>query len=698
MFFRAFLLSAALLCAAVPSAFATEPPPGADWSQAYFDSQDGGARLHADILRPKGLPADAKTPVILSIGPYFNHSGQTGVLGPVEDVPFDPVSGGPSDRFYDFINGAKVFEKGYTWVQVDLRGFGGSSGCLDWGGPGEQSDVVSAVEWAASQPWSTGKVGMYGKSYDGVTGLVGLLREPRGLAAVIAQEPVYDLYRYLYMNRVRFVNSLATPNLYNAIAGTPGTASDELAYNFESLNDTSRPGCPLQNFADQQDPNHNSPYWKQRDLIAPAKGKKTPLFLTQGFIENNTKPDGAFDFWNNVAGPKRAWFGQWEHVRGNDADENGRLRMGRKGWFDESMRFFDRYVAGKSSAEAPTEKDPPIALESSDGKWRSEPNWPPLDAFPATAKLKGGTYVDDATNNGTNDTFPPGPTGVGVWTFSPAFESNATFAGVPRLIADVATQAPDANFTAGVYDVDAQNNATLISRGTYLVPGSGGRIAFDLYGNDWQLPAGHRLGVLISSSHSEWWAHAPTGQTVTVKSASITVPYRSCARPDLIQGDPSIFLENYKENAPFAVDAETVNAGTDNGFPMPEPQHECTAEELAGGPVKVPFAQGGGDGGTQGTPAGCVDTRKFAFRIHQPRRSRIVKAVAYVNGKRKAVAKSKRGKAVRKISVARLPKNRVFTLKIVATAKDGRQTISVRKYRGCKKSRPRTSTRGPRRR
>ena len=62
-------------------------------------------------------------------------------------------------------------ERGYTYVMVDLRGFGGSDGCLDWAGPGEQSDVVNAVQWAASQPWSTGKVGMYGKSYDGVTGL-----------------------------------------------------------------------------------------------------------------------------------------------------------------------------------------------------------------------------------------------------------------------------------------------------------------------------------------------------------------------------------------------------------------------------------------------------------------------------------------------------------------------------------------------
>ena len=39
---------------------------------------------------------------------------------------------------------------------------------------------------------------MYGKSYDGVTGLIGIAQQPKGLAAVVAQEPVYDLYRYLY--------------------------------------------------------------------------------------------------------------------------------------------------------------------------------------------------------------------------------------------------------------------------------------------------------------------------------------------------------------------------------------------------------------------------------------------------------------------------------------------------------------------
>src|SRR3954466_6105789 len=154
-------------CAACPAAAAAaDVPAGTTWTEATIPSS-GGVKLHADVLRPKG--ATGKTPVILPIGPSFSHPGQTGPAGPVEGTSYDPVgpSTGPSDRFYDFVNGAKLMERGYTFVMVDLRGFGGSTGCLDWGGPGEQSDVVNAVKWAAAQTWSSGKVGMYGKSYDG---------------------------------------------------------------------------------------------------------------------------------------------------------------------------------------------------------------------------------------------------------------------------------------------------------------------------------------------------------------------------------------------------------------------------------------------------------------------------------------------------------------------------------------------------
>src|SRR3954454_4674070 len=113
----------ALIAAALPATASAAPvPDGADWSQATIPSSDG-VKLHADVLRPKGLPAGAKTPVILSIGPYFNHSGQGGPPVPVGDAPSGPTGpAGPSDRFLDFIAGAKLMERGYTYVMVDLRG------------------------------------------------------------------------------------------------------------------------------------------------------------------------------------------------------------------------------------------------------------------------------------------------------------------------------------------------------------------------------------------------------------------------------------------------------------------------------------------------------------------------------------------------------------------------------------------------
>jgi predicted acyl esterase len=550
------LAAAALIFPAAANADA--PPPGSKWTQAYITEADG-TKLHADVLRPANLPASAKTPVILSIGPYFNHSGQTGPAGPVEDTPFTPTGeAGPSARFFDFINGAKLMEKGYTWVQVDLRGFGGSSGCLDWAGPGEQADVKAAVEWAAGQSWSTGKVGMYGKSYDGVTGLLGIAQQPRGLSAVVSQEPVYDLYRYLYMNRVRFLNSLATPALYDAIAGTPGTTGDTLAYNLNALNDTSRPGCPVLNWLDQQNSDHGAAYWKPRDLIAATRGKTTPLFLTQGFIENNTKPDGAWDLYNGMAGPKRAWFGMWDHVRGNDADASGRLLMGRKGWFDETMRFYDRYLKGATVAD-----DPANAVETSDGTWRAEESWPPADSAPVDTALNGGSYTDDGQNNGTGS-----GSGTGIWTISPRLTEDAHFAGVPKVSVDVASAPDRANLVADVYDIDSGLNATLISRGAYLL--SGNELAsFDLYGDDWKIPAGHRVGVLVTSSNAEWWQHVPTLGTVAVRDARISLPYLHCTRTATIQGDPSVKLESYKSEAPFALDAATVAAAERADFAVP---------------------------------------------------------------------------------------------------------------------------------
>src|SRR5437899_12926636 len=104
----AFLACVAALfvvpCASAESGVAY---PDADWSEAWIASSDG-VTLHADVLRPKGATNAAKTPVVVSIGPYFNHSGQTGPAGPAEGTQYDPVgpNAGPSEGFQDVVRGS----------------------------------------------------------------------------------------------------------------------------------------------------------------------------------------------------------------------------------------------------------------------------------------------------------------------------------------------------------------------------------------------------------------------------------------------------------------------------------------------------------------------------------------------------------------------------------------------------------------
>ena len=138
-----------------------------------------------------------------------------------------------------------------------------------------------------------------------------------------------------------------------------------------------RPGCKVANWADQAvNDDHFSPYWRARNLIPGAGGSDVPLFLTQGLTENNTVADGMAQYLRNHTGYERAWLGPWEHVRGNETDETGRLKMGRAGFFDEVMRFYDRFLKG----EMPAVEDPLVAVQTNDGVWRGEQQWPPADA------------------------------------------------------------------------------------------------------------------------------------------------------------------------------------------------------------------------------------------------------------------------------------------------------------------------------
>jgi predicted acyl esterase len=563
-FLLALVLSITVLSAAPAVAGAAGVAyPDADWSEAWIQSSDG-VTLHADVLRPKGSTDADKTPVVLSIGPYFNHSGQTGPAGPAEGTQYDPVGpdAGPSERFQDFVEGSGLLKKGYSFVMVDLRGFGGSNGCLDWSGPGEQADVVNAVQWAAGQPWSSGQVGMYGKSYDALTGLIGVDRRPAGLGAVVSQEPVYDDYRYLYGDGMRRLNSLATPALYDGIAATPGPLSDSPNYNVNSLNN---PACLALNFGAQAaNDDHTSDFWTQRNLIPGAAGSNVPLLLTQGLTENNTVSDGLQQYLDSHPGYERAWLGPWDHVRGNETDDTGRLKMGRAGWFDEVMRFYDRFLKGV----APTIGDPPVAVQTNDGKWRSEAKWPPADRRDYTTALRAGTYSDNAQSYSTGSVDDP-TSNSGVWTISKPLPYDLHLAGSGTMVVNVTTTVPNANLAVDVYDLDANGTGPLITRQGHLVrtPGDSS-IRLELWSADWKLAAGRRIGVRVTDNNQDWWLLAsPSLQTVAVKGGTVTLPFLRYRRTQTIQGDPGVQLDGYLSDT-VSVPATTM-ATSQADFTLP---------------------------------------------------------------------------------------------------------------------------------
>ena len=528
-------------------------PEGAAWTEAYFPSS-GGAELHADILRPAHLAPDARTPVILSVGPYFAHAGQTGPEG------WDVV--GPSARFQDFINGADLMANEYTFVMVDNRGYGGSTGCLDWVGPGEQADIGAAIEWSASQEWSTGDVGMYGKSYDAVTGLAGNNLDLEPLKAVVAQEPLWNMYNYLWSNEVARPNVTGTPNAYNSIATMPPMDGDDERYAANARYEDQHPECLSDNLADGNDPDLESEYWDARNLADDAAGTDTPLFVTQGFIEPNTKPEDMQVFLDNHTGVERGWLGPWDHVRGNDVVSDGRLAMGREGFFDEVMRFYDEFLKG----EAPGVEDPAYAIQDSSGAWRAQDTWPEADGS-TVAKLRNGTYVDDggatslaATGLTTAQvdgwdmehaptiapriatrSFKAGAASSSYLTYSRPVASDVRITGTPSVTLNASATG---EVMVRLWDVAPDGTATMFDENVALIERRG-RVAFDLKSADWTLAEGHQLGVQIGTIESGGWLAEPSGKRISVTGARLSLDLQDPAGDVATQGAPAPYLERY---------------------------------------------------------------------------------------------------------------------------------------------------------
>ncbi|MBZ5548736.1 MAG: CocE/NonD family hydrolase [Acidobacteriia bacterium] len=117
-----------------------------------------GVELSADVYRPD---TDGRFPCILNRTPYLKNSAGSLKFG----------------RYFA--------EHGYVFVAMDVRGRGDSPGnFVPYRHEGK--DGYDSVEWCATQPWSTGKVGTIGGSYNGKTQWLTAVEQPPHLTTMIA--------------------------------------------------------------------------------------------------------------------------------------------------------------------------------------------------------------------------------------------------------------------------------------------------------------------------------------------------------------------------------------------------------------------------------------------------------------------------------------------------------------------------------
>ncbi|MEA2428210.1 MAG: sulfoquinovosidase [Thermoleophilaceae bacterium] len=185
---------------------------------------------------------------------------------------------------------------------------------------------------------------------------------------------------------------------------------------------------------------------------------------------------------------------------------------------------------------------------------------------------------------------------------------------------------------------------------------------------------------------SQWRAAARTGVPLT-RPLWLAYP----GDPEAAKQDQEWLLGPDVLVAPVVVEGVTARdvyfprgcweAG-DTGERHQGPAHARVAAPLA----RLPYFFRCGSQPFGASQRACVDRRKFSFRVHQPRRGSIVRLDVFVNGRRTALL---RGRRITRVTLTRLPQGR-FTVRIVAHWARGPRTVSVRRYVGCRKGRPRT--------
>ncbi len=323
----------------------------------------GAITLAADVYYPDG---EGPFPVLLMRQPYGRAIASTVV----------------------YAHPAWYASHGYIVVIQDVRGRGSSGGSFDLFCH-EAADGRATVLWAAALPKSTGAVGMYGFSYQGMTQLYAAATGPTPLKTIAPAMVGYDLYHdWAYENGALLLQTGLGWALQLA-AETARRAENQTAYHrlYQAAHQLAltdptparpqilRELAPESFFHDWLDHPTDDDYWQR--LRPDLAAVDLPMLHIGGWFDPYLRGD-LRRYQQMVAqsnAPQHLWIGPWGHLPW------GR-RVGAVDFGPEAenpvdrlqIRWFDHFLKGCDTGLG---QEPAVRLfEMGRNRWRSFDHWP----------------------------------------------------------------------------------------------------------------------------------------------------------------------------------------------------------------------------------------------------------------------------------------------------------------------------------
>lgn len=310
--------------------------PGSKSLPLQYITMRDGVKLAAYVTLPAdadGNAIDTPLPVVLVQTSYNGAAGSV-----VKAI-------GGADPY--------ITSHGYVTVTVDVRGTGQSQGEWEAFGEDEQADYAEVVDWVTQQPFSDGRIGVYGVSYLGITAIITAAQGNPAVKAAFPIVPIGDGYRDIVFTGGQ-VNPTFIPFwlvLVTALGVTNPTILTDPAQGIPALlqhlyGAVANFQVPTILKALLGDPGtaYDGAFWNARSPLENDAKIKVPTFIVGGLHDlfQRSEPLSYEAVKNQV--PAKLLMGPWTHIQA--AVGAGLPADGVPALNHIELRWFDQYVKG----------------------------------------------------------------------------------------------------------------------------------------------------------------------------------------------------------------------------------------------------------------------------------------------------------------------------------------------------------------